>query len=219
MQNYLSKKLFTHVIGNDDVQAVSESRIKNTPLTNEIINDLLTALSSKQSLDVTLACFFASSLDISKLEPHFINQIVELALHILNNQQSELKSSAVDLVIKYRKYIPSYRNIMLNLLKDEDDATRGKVLASYLTFAHKNEFEPLEPFENDDYVSEIAMGSPLYFVNRNDAFDLIEKITGNKFDRFEILEKSSNGKEAYMIAWAPFHYWKNSFWRKFFRKK
>jgi len=59
------------------------------------------------------------------------------------------------------------------------------VLKEYRTFLTREDIPVLLTFQNDDYMTETEIGSPLIYAIRNDALVAIETLCGKPFTKTE----------------------------------
>jgi len=109
---------------------------------------------------------------------------------------------------------------MLNCLKDTSADVRTHALAAYQTFLKHEDIPLLLDFQNDDYMSETEMGSPLVYTIRNQALAVIEALCHKQFTKTEKVKMVEGDQMAYWWDWKPFFDWwiKRSKWRLWKRK-
>jgi len=164
---------------------VSAKDLQGLALTDDLKADILAALSSADLTDVRLGFFFAEQLVTPQQDSQFENDLLKISLRLYETNEWNIKSNCVSMFILLGQKLNNYRELMLRALKDGDAQVRRKSLLMYCTFAKPGEIEALEFFENDDYVTEVGMGSHLIYELRNLALETIEKVTNQKFKKFE----------------------------------
>lgn len=193
---------------------ISGKDFEKIVLTDDLKIDILAALNSSDLTDVRLGLFFAEQLLRPGKYPHFDNDLLQVSLKLLDTKEWGIKEHCVSIIYLLGQKLNNYRDLMLKALKDDDAMVRYKALYAYHTFAHPKELAPLEQFENDDYVTEVGMGSHLVYELRNQALEMIEKTIGQRFKKHEITEIYKDKNVVFWWDWTPFHEWKKSIWRK-----
>lgn len=193
---------------------ISAKDLLGIALTDDVKADILAAIGSDNPTDVKYGFFFAEQLLKPGQDPKFDDKLLKISLKLLDGNQVGIKDHCLSMIVLLGQKLNSYRDLMMRALRDNDPLVRRSALLAYPTFSKVKEFAPLEPFERDDYVTEVGMGSHLIYELRNQALETIERVIGRQFRKFEKTEVSKNGVMAFWWDWEPFHKWKNGFWRK-----
>lgn len=134
----------------------------------------------------------------------------------LKHENWDVRNRALDLFVRFRNNYSNYSKIMLEMLSDPDSGVRWDVLRNYKTFLTKEDIPALLTFQNDNYMSETEMNSPLIYAIRNDALKAIEDLCGKQFRKSERVEPGPDGLLVYWWDWALFLEWwegQNRGWR------
>jgi hypothetical protein len=141
----------------------SAKDLQGLALTDDLKTDILAALNSTDLTDVKLGFFFAEQLVKPQQDRQFEDDLLKISLRLFKNDERGVKSNCISIFGLLGQTLDNYRELMLRALKDSDAQVRRKALVMYHTFAKPGEIEPLEVFENDDYVTEVGMGSHLIY--------------------------------------------------------
>jgi hypothetical protein len=193
---------------------ISARDLQGVILTAELKADILAALNSKDLTDVRVGFFFAEQLLNPGHDEQFENDLLTISLRLFEGSDWGIRSNCVGVLVLLGQKLDNYRTLMLRALKDGDAHVRRRALCAYHTFAKPGEIEPLVVFENDDYVTEIGMGSHLIYELRNLALETIEKMIKRKFKKFEKTEVYQAKNVVFWWDWEPFHKWKNGILHK-----
>jgi hypothetical protein len=196
---------------------ISADDLKGLTLTDDLKVDILAAINSDNPTDVKYGFFFVKQLLRAGQDPQFDNDLLKASLKLLNKNEWGVKDNCISMLILLGQRLENYPELMLRALQDKDPMVRRKALLAFHTFGKPKEFAPLEPFENDDYVTEVGMGSHLVYELRNQALETIEKVIGRTFRKSEKTEFNKKGTPVFWWDWEPFHIWKNSFRRRLFQ--
>jgi hypothetical protein len=193
---------------------ISGKDLEGLSLTSDLKADILACLNSANLTDVKYGFFFAEQFLKPGRDPQFDKDLLSVSLKLLDSEQAHVMPNCILMLILLGQKLCNYRELMLRALQDNNPLVREKALFAYETFAKPREFIPLEQFENDDYATEIGMGSHLVFALRNQALETIERVIARNFSKHEKAELYKSGVMAFWWDWTPFHKWKNGFWRK-----
>jgi hypothetical protein len=195
---------------------ISTEDIKSIPITKDVKADVLAALSSGNPTDIRIGLFFAEHLFRPELDLQFESHLLDACLKQLHSSEWGIREGCTGIIVKFGRKLDSYRDLMLEALQDRDPLVRKRALTAYHTFAKAREFKPLEAFENDDYLTEVGMGSHLIYEMRNQALEAIEKVIGRNFTKSEKTTVLKTGEVVFWWDWKPFHEWKNSWIKRMF---
>jgi hypothetical protein len=127
----------------------------------------------------------------------------------------------MEIFIRLRGNYANYRELMLKMLKDPEPVVRWDALKAYQTFLKREDISALLDFQNDDYMSETEMGSPLVYPLRNLALAIIEELCQKQFTKTEKVKPVEGSLMVYWWDWQPFLDWwgkRQSKWRFWDRK-
>ncbi len=194
---------------------ISAKDLQGLVLTHAMKADILESINSINPTDIKYGFFFVEQLLKPGQDPQFDSDLLKSSLKQFDTKESGIKDHCISMLILLGQKLDNYRELMLHALRDNDPLARRKALLAYHTFAKSKEFAPLEYFENDDYVTEVGMGSYLVFELRNQALETIEKVIGRTFNKTEKTGIYKGKAAVFWWDWEPFHGWKKSMWRKF----
>jgi hypothetical protein len=193
---------------------VSANDLKSLVLTDGLKSDIFAALDSKDLADIKIGFFFAEQLLKPGGDKRFDEDLLQTSLRLFEIGTRDVQSHCVTMFALLGQRMGNYRELMLRALKGDDAQARRKALLTCRTFLNPDEIGPLEVFENDDYATEVGMGSHLIYELRNLALETIEKMIGRQFKKFEKTEIYKGKNVVFWWDWEPFHKWKNSIWHK-----
>ncbi len=202
LQDQLEKQLGSKSRGIRDLAHV--------PLSKELLSDIKTCVSSDDHLPIVFGLYVLKGLLIEKtindLPKDFKNFLVGRIEELLNHSVGPVVFDAIDWYGQLRDSYPNYRERMLELLASEDLGRRKFALRYFLTYAKKNEVEPLLRFRNDDYAGEVRHMGDWEYELRNRALELIEKQIGKEFPRV-LRSEPYDGRRVTWYDWTPFLEW------------
>ena len=194
---------------------ISGKDLQGLVLTDDLKADILAAINSVNPTDITYGFFFVEPLLKPGQDRQFDNDLLKASLKLLDTKEWGIRDHCISMLVLFGQQLSNYRGLMLKALKDNDPMVRQKAICAYDTFAKPKEYAPLECFENDDYATEVGMGSYLVYELRNQALETIEKVIGRTFNKAEKTEIYKGKAAVFWWDWEPFHVWKDSMWRKF----
>lgn len=187
------------------------------PMDEAVRTDILTCLFDVNDSEVGWGLTFCQGLlSEGKCDDEIENTLIQRLPEFLKSNAPEIRSEAVNLLIMLRKRFPTYRHWMLPSLQDPCPTIRRQALMNSQTFLEPGEIEPLVAFRDDNYLTEISIGSHLIYSLRNEALDRIEQAIGKTFERKQLSEVVEGGEKAYWWDWKPFLGWwekRQSKWR------
>jgi len=194
---------------------ISVDDICNLTIDAQLVKDIFECLKSDAFIDQQIALLFAETLLVpERLSPEQSQDLISIVTQILNSKHGQVHGPALAVLGRFKSQIMNYRAIMLNALLDDDPMARRQALVLYTSYCRPRETEPLETFENDNYITEISMGGPLVYDLRNLAFEIIEVVIGRQFQRTKETKSLENGKVVYWWGWSPYFQWKKSWLRR-----
>jgi len=200
---------------------IGDAEISCVPLTKEVIADIKECLSSSEAYELKWGLTFAHGFLGSNPPEEFLNWLFIRIPEWLKHENWDVRNCSLDLFVRFRKTYENYREVMLGMLNDPEPTIRWEVLRHHKTFLQKEDIPALLRFQNDEYMSETEMNSPLIYAIRNHALTIIEDLCGKQFRKSEKVEPGPNGLLVYWWDWAPFLEWweaQNRGW-KFWKKR
>ena len=197
-----------------DSVGIGIEHIAKMPLSSEAVADIFECLRSENVSDLSWGLWFAQGVLDSNPPQELLRFLVRQLPKWIAHHQEALREHALPLLIRLRENFPGYRSMMLRCLKDPDPDVRTNALAAYETFLTEKDIPLLLEFEQDDYMSETSMNSPLIYAIRNQALAIIERLCGQKFPKHENVKAIEDGHTVYWWDWRPFLDW----WEKQRRK-
>jgi hypothetical protein len=188
---------------------ISGRDLEGLSLTEALKADILSAINSTDATDVRLGFFFAKHFLRPGQDLQFDQSLLKASLALIETSESGIKDNCVTMLILLGRNLSNYRSLMLDALPDSDPMVRQKAIHAYQTYTRPKEFGPLERFEQDDYATEIGMGSHLIYELRNMALEKIETVVNRKFKKIEKTEIYKGNNVVFWWDWEPFHKWKN----------
>lgn len=204
-----------------DPVGISAADIARVPLTAEVIEDIEECLANPDVAELKWGLWFANGLLDSKPPQEFLTRLLSRVQDWLKHRDWDVRERALDIFVRLRTNNNSYREVMLEMLGDSEATVRWHALREYRTFLTEEDIPVLLNFQNDDYMTETEMGSPLVYAIRNDALAAIETLCGKTFTKSEKVEPGEAGRMVYWWDWQPFLDWWNkrqSKW-KFWERK
>ena len=195
-------------IGYEDVRKIE--------ITPNLWEDIMECLISEKIDDQCIALFFIEALGsrLNSANAGFVSKVVEIIEKILKGNAIEAQRNCYRVLPMFKSFFPNYREIMITGLRCSDMTIRWTALGYYKTYCKFREVSLLEPFEYDDYITEIAMAGPCEYMLRNLALEKIESVLGVTFKKFENIKQLSGGTTVYWWDWSPYHKWKKNWLRK-----
>lgn len=204
-----------------DSIGISANDIARIPLTNEMIGEVEECLSNSDVAELKWGLWFANGMLDSNPPEEFLKRLLLRVPIWLKHEEWDVRNRALELFVRLRTNYKGYRETMLKMLQDPETAVRWEVLKAYRTFLTPKDIPLLLSFQNDEYMTETEMGSPLVYAIRNDALAAIEDLCGRKFKKTEKVKPVEGTLMVYWWDWQPFLDWwgkRQSKWR-FWKKK
>lgn len=195
---------------------ISAADIARIPLTKEVIGEIEECLSSPDVAELKWGLWFANGILDSNPPQEFLNGLLPRVPVWLKHENGSVRHAALEIFVRLRNNYNDYREVMLKVLRDTDAEVRWNALKEYRTFLTREDIPTLLAFQNDRYMTETEMGSPLVYAIRNDALAVIEKLCGKPFTKTEKVEPGEAGRMVYWWDWQPFLDWwgkRQSKWR------
>lgn len=193
---------------------ISVANIARIPLSGEIVGEILECLSSPDVSELKWGLWFAFGILDSKPPQDFLKGLISKVPAWLKHEEWDVRDRALNIFIRLRDNYKNYREVMLEMLRDPEAVVRWHALKAYQTFLTREDIHLLLGFQNDDYMSETEMGSPLIYAIRNDALAVIEALCGKQFTKTEKVKTVEDGLMVYWWDWKPFLEWSNKQKRK-----
>jgi len=193
--------------------------IARIPLTPEVIGEIKECLSSANVSEVKWGLSFAEGYLDLKPPQEFLQWVLPRVPAWLKHANWDVRDSALEIFIRLRNSYGNYREVMLEMLQDPDEQVRWHALRQYRSFLTQDDIPALLAFQNDRYMTETEMGSPLVYAIQNDALAAIEDLCGKRFNKTEKVEPVEGSLMVYWWDWQPFLGWwkkqqgKGRFWR------
>jgi hypothetical protein len=191
------------------------SGIARVPLTDEVIGEIKECLLSSEVSEVKWGISFASGILVLNPPREFLQWLLPMVPKWLTHADWEIRERGLEIFIRLRDNYKNYRELMLNMIKDPDASVRGLALRQNRTFLTKEDIPVLLEFQNDDYMTETEMGSPLIYALRNEALAAIEDLCGRQFRKSEKVKTVEGSLMVYWWDWQPVLEW----WDKYKRKR
>lgn len=113
---------------------------------------------------------------------------------------------AVEVFVAWGAHRKDYKSICLQIL-DHPEAWIRKVALIYAgKFLLSGDLSILFKFQQDPYVSEIAMGGPLRFILRDQGLEVLKQLTKSPVLEDDCFENTSEGR-VFHRSWTPFLKW------------
>ncbi len=211
----------------DPKHGMELENISKIVLNATIKENLLNCIQSTNQLDISDGLYFLMGLlqknKLSSFGDDFIRTLIErIPILITVNQNSQIRTHALQFYVWLKGNYPDYRETMITFLGSDDLAQKKCAVNNYETFCKPEEIEPLLIFENDQYVAELSMCGPLAYQLRNLALEKISKVLNKNFMMNEIKERHPDWGNAYVswYDWTPFVEWyKNKGKKSIFGRK
>jgi hypothetical protein len=165
--------------------------------------------------------WFANGILDSNPPQEFLKWLIPNLPGLLTHENWDIRNGTLKVFIRLRDNFKDYRQLMLKMLKDTEPTVRWEALKEYRTYLTQEDIPALLDLQNDRYMTETEMGSPLVYAIRNDALTIIETLCGKPFRKSEKVEPGDGGRMVYWWDWEPFLDWwekRQSKWR-FWEKK
>lgn len=194
------------------------------PLTPEVIADIKECISSASAYELKWGLSFAEAYLDSKPPQELLKWLLPMVPDWLTHQDWDVRERSLGIFIRLGDNYKNYRKIMLNMLRDPEAVVRWRALLNCQTFLTRMDIPVLLSFQNDDYITETEMGSPLIYAIRNDALAAIEDLCGRKFKKNEKVKPVEGTLMVYWWDWQPFLDWwekhqgKRRFWDLLFKR-
>jgi hypothetical protein len=204
-----------------DSIGISAADIARIPLTGEVIAEIIECLSNSDVSELKWGLWFAFGILDSNPPQDFLKWLVPRVPGWLKHENWDVRDNALIVFARLRDNYKNYRQLMLEMLKDPEPTVRWNALKQYQTFLNREDIPLLLSFQNDDYMSEAEMGSPLVYPLRNMALAIIEELCQKQFTKSEKVEPGEAGRMVYWWDWQPFLDWwgkRQSKWRFWERK-
>jgi hypothetical protein len=186
---------------------VGLEHIAKIPIGGELIQDILAALNSGDSSELKWGLWFAQGVLSSKPPQEFLRYLVTMVPKWIQHEDFDVRCRTLGLLIPLRDNFLDYRSIMLKCLTDSNSEIRSRALGEFRTFLTRDDIPTLLPFQNDDYMSEASMGSPLIYPIRNQALAVIEELSQQTFSKHENVTALADGLTVYWWDWKSFLEW------------
>jgi hypothetical protein len=194
-----------------DSSGIAIEHIAKMPLTPTVVADILECVRNNDITELGWGLWFAQGILDSQPPRELLKFIVAELPKWIRHEATSIREGALPLLIRLRENFPNYRAVMLECLKDTDPEVRIDALAAYSTFLTNKDIQALLDFQRDDYMSETSMNSPLVFLIRNQALEIIERLCGQKLPKHENVKMLEDGHTVYWWDWKPFlDWWKKS---------
>jgi len=195
---------------------ISAADIARIPLTAEVVTDIVECLSSPNASELKWGLWFANGILSSNPPQDFLKWLITMLPGWLKHENWDVRNSALEVLVRLRDSYKNYRQLMLEMLKDPEPVVRWEALKAYQTFLGREDIPLLLRFQNDEYMTETEMGSPLIYAIRNDALAVIEVLCGKQFTKTEKVKPGEGSLMVYWWDWQPFLDWwqkRQSKWR------
>ncbi|MBI5385969.1 MAG: HEAT repeat domain-containing protein [Verrucomicrobia bacterium] len=195
---------------------ISVADMARIPLTSDLIGEIEECLSSPDVAELKWGLWFANGILGSNPPQEFVKALLPRARAWLKHENWDVRDRALNIIIHLRENYRNYREVMLEMLQDPEPVVRWHALRECRTFLTRKDIPALLVFQNDKYMAETEMGSPLVYAIRNDALAAIETLCGKPFTKSEKVEPGEAGRMVYWWDWKPFLDWwsrRHSKWR------
>jgi len=195
---------------------ISAADIARIPLTDEVVREIEECLSSLEVSELKWGLWFTNGILDYSPPQEFLTGLLPRVTTWLKHEDWDVRDHALDIFIRLRKNYVDYREVMLEMLKDTEPLVRWHALKAYQTFLTRRDISQLLGFQEDKYMSETEMGSPLVYAIRNEALAVIEAICEKQFTKKEKVEMGEAGRMVYWWDWQPLLDWwtkRQSTWR------
>lgn len=211
MNKGASKRLIERVKRlQQDPFGVSCEDIARLPLDDGMISDILECLSDPEDVpELKWGLWFTLGILKSNPPQSFLKWLVPRIPTWLKHCDGGVREAALDIFVPLRKNYKNYEKLMIGLLRDPNPVVRGRALRESKTFLTRKDVPMLLHFQNDKYMTETKMGSPLLYAIRNDALAAIETLCGKQFTKGEKVEPCETDDMVYWWDWQPFLDWWN----------
>jgi hypothetical protein len=187
---------------------ISAADIARIPLSDEMVSEITECLSK---LDVVSELKWGLSFTLGVLDVNppqdFLKWLLPKVPIWLKHQDWDVRERALEIFVRLRNNYKNYRESMVEVLQDPEAVVRWRALKEYRTFVSQEDISVLLHFQNDKYMSETEMGSPLVYAIRNDALAAIETLCGKPFRKSEKVGPGEAGRMVYWWDWQPFLDW------------
>ena len=183
---------------------VSVDDIARIPLDEKMIGDTMECLATNDVAELKWGLLFALGILSCNPPQSFLTWLKPRVLIWLKHNDWDVRQRTLDIFIRLRNNYKNYREVMLDMLRDREATVRSHVLKEYRTFLTKKDIPVLLCFQNDRYMTETEMGSPLVYAIRNEALAVIEILCGKLFTKSELVESGEAGRMVYWWDWQPF---------------
>ena len=181
--------------------------VAEMPLTAEAVADISECLRSSDISELKWGLWFAEGVLDSNPPRDLLCFLVAELPKWMKQENDDVRERALPLLIRLRDNFRDYRSLMLECLRDPSPDVRADALAAYATFLAAKDIPILMQFQQDDYMSETSMNSPLVYVIRNQALEIIERLCGQELPRHENVKALEDGHTVHWWDWQPFLDW------------
>ena len=198
---------------------ITEVDVRAIPFSEDYFQDVVEAMQSPAFGDSGLGFFYAEHLPAEAMSTSQWTQLAEIARSVVLDPEHGARASAAAVFFMYGRGLANYRGLLIDLLHDSSSGVRLVALRGFRSYAGPSDIELLLPFEHDDYLSEVGIGSHLIFALRNVALEELEILFGRRFRISERVVSLPEGNVAFWWDWEPFHKWRKErspFWRRIF---
>jgi len=192
-----------------DAIGIALEDIAKIPVVADVVADIFECLRSPDVSELKWGLWFAQGVIDSNPPKELLRFLVAELPKWMRHQNDDVRERALSLLIRLRENFPNYRSMMLECLKDSASGVRAETLAAYPTFLTAKDIPALMEFQHDDYMSETSMNSPLVYLIRNQALEIIERLCGQKFPKHENVKLLEDGHTVYWWDWKPILDWCN----------
>lgn len=189
---------------------LSAEDIAKVPWSRELESAVLGCLKSKDKADLVWGLFFSEGILRKGAGELLLAELRRMLPSFIKHQEAAVREMALPLLITLRESYTDYRATMLECLSDTNSEVRMHALAAFQTFLNREDIPLLLDFQNDDYMSETEMNSPLVYPIRNQALAVIGALCQKRFPKAEKVKMVEDGQMVYWWDWKPFLDW----WRK-----
>lgn len=190
-----------------DSVGISVAHINKMPLTTDAVADIFDCLRSDDPKEFGWGLWFAQGVLDSNPPRELLLFLVAGLPKWISHEKDDVREVALPLLIRLRENFRDYRSLMFKCLKDRIPMVRSKALGAYRTFLTEDDIPLLMEFQNDEFMSETSMGSPLVYPIRNQALSVIETLCGKQFSKSEKVKALEDGLTVYWWDWTPFLQW------------
>ena len=186
---------------------IGQADISRIPISQEVIDEIVQCLSSRDANEIKWGLWFANGILDSNPPQAFLKWLKPRIPDWMEHEKWDVRNQAMEIFVRLRDNYPDFRNMMLKRLGDESPSVRWDALKAHRAFIRRENIKNLLAFQNDPYMSETEMGSPLVYPLRNLALSIIEELCLKQFAKSERVEQGEGGRLVYWWDWQPFLDW------------